>query len=509
MRLRHRRGSRRSAAWLRRVGALLSGAALSLVFPQANLWWLAFVGLVPVLLFVADAGGWKEAAFRSWLGGVGFFVTLHHWLVPALGPFTVPAGAVMATSWIPVGVVAWMTLVHPRSGRDAAVAAVLVPATWVVVEVARSWDVLGGSWGLLGLSQWRVHAVLALAAIGGVWALSALLLVSNTAVTVALRPSLPARTRAVVLLGGGALVGASIGWGMTRPAPVVEATVRLGGVQPGVVHDPDARLRANERLSRELGGAKVDLVVWGQSSVGFDPRTNEGVRRRLEETARRLGTDVLVNVDARGSDGRISKSAVLVRPDVGLDDTYEKQRLVPFGEYIPLRPVLGWLAEYTDAATEDRRPGGDLTLMRSGDVVFGPLISYESTFPDMRRALARLDPHLTLVQGASTTFQGSWAQPQQASYEAVRAVESGRPAVLVAVSGTSSAFDARGRQLAWVPSDVRGTWTVEVPLSRERTPYVRVGDWVPVLSLLALTVGAAGAGWRRWGPSRSVRRGLG
>jgi apolipoprotein N-acyltransferase len=87
----------------------------------------------------------------------------------------------------------------------------------------------------------------------------------------------------------------------------------------------------------------------------------------------------------------------------------------------------------------------------------------------MRRRHARAGVDLTLVQAAATTFQGTWPLPQQASFEAIRAIESGRPAVLIAVSGTSAAFDARGRRLAWVDQHETGAWKVAVPLSQERT----------------------------------------
>jgi apolipoprotein N-acyltransferase len=325
--------------------------------------------------------------------------------------------------------------------------------------------------------------------------------VTNTAIAVAVRSDAAMAARVGSVAVAAALVVAGAGWGAARGEPPVDGHLRIAGVQPGKIDPPDERLEANERITAEID-VPVDLIVWGQSSVGFDPATDEQVRQRLEAVADEAGTDVLVNVDARRPDGRISKSAVIVRPDVGLDDEYDKQRLVPFGEYIPLRPVFGWVAEFTDAAAEDRVPGGDLTLIRVGDVEMGPLISYESTFPDLRRALAGMDAELTVVQGASTTFQGTWAQPQQASFEAVRAVESGRSAVLVTVSGTSAAFDARGRELAWVPSDFTGWYLVEVPLSQEATPFVRFGDWVPVLSLVIVLAAAAAEAWRRWSTGR-------
>jgi apolipoprotein N-acyltransferase len=485
--------------WATRLLALPLGAAVSLAFPEANAWGLAYVGLVPVLLLVSAAAGPREAAWRSWLAGSGFFAGLHHWLVPSLGPFAAPAMLVAAVAWIPWGVVVWMLLRRPLTGRRAAGAMIVLPAAWVLTEYARSWDRLGGSWGYLGYTQWRVEPVLAVAALGGVWALSFLLVAANTALAVALSTSAPVRARVAAPLAAVALVGAGVAYGLLRPEPLVEGHLRLAGVQPGVVRGPQVRLAANEELTREAAELEPDLIVWGQSSVGFDPEHEPWVRERLVAAAAAAGTDVLVNVDARRPNGRISKSAVLITA-AGPAASYDKMRLVPFGEYIPLRPVFGWVADFTEAAAEDRVPGGKPTLMTSAGVNFGPVISYESTFPDLRRQLARMDAELTIVQAAATTFQGSWAQPQQASFEAVRAVESGRPAVLVAVSGTSAGFDARGRLLGWVPADQVRAFLIEVPLSQEQTLFVRAGDWVPGLSLVAVAVvaGAWLAGmWRR------------
>jgi MFS family permease len=73
-----------------------------------------------------------------------------------------------------------------------------------------------------------------------------------------------------------------------------------------------------------------------------------------------------------------------------------------------------------------------------------------------------------------------------AAYEAIRTVESGRPSVLVAVSGTSAAFDATGRRLAWLPSDRTGVLRVDLPVGPIDTPYVRWGDWVPLGSLVVV-----------------------
>lgn len=478
--------------WAPRLAAAAAGAALALVFPRPSLWWWAYVGLAPVLLLIRTAPDRREAVWRSWLAACGFFGSLHYWLTPHLSFFVVGVVLLIGVVWVPTGLTAWTVLRGSLGIARAGGALALVPSVWLLTEYVRSWDRLGGSWGFLGLSQWKVPVVLAAAAVGGVWAVSALLAVTNVAATVALAPRATRGARAGGLVVAGVLVTATVTYGLLRPAPHVEGELRIGGVQPGVVHGPAARLAANERITRELvrQHPDIDVVVWGQSSVGFDLERAPAVRGRLLALAAEIDRQVVVNVDARRPNGRISKSAVVVEPG-GLGATYRKRRLVPFGEYIPLRSVLGWVARLSDAADEDRAPGAGLTTFPLAGVRTGPLISYESTFPDLRRALAQREVELTLVQAAATTFQGTWALPQQASFEAVRAVESGRPAVLVAVSGTSSAFDARGRRLAWIPQTYTGGWIVDVPLAQEETPFVRWGPWLPLVALAVVTTAAA------------------
>jgi apolipoprotein N-acyltransferase len=268
--------------------------------------------------------------------------------------------------------------------------------------------------------------------------------------------------------------------------------VRIALVQPGDIADPAERLTAHAALTAEVGRTGgSDLVVWGQSSVTGDPARQPAVEGVLRRAAVDAGVDVLVNGKA-GNPAAPSNTSWLYTPD-GARGTYDKRLLVPFGEYVPLRPVLGWLEGFTPATDVDRVPGAGPVAMRSAGVTIGPLISYESAFPGLRRELARLGVDLTVVQGSLGTFQGSWLHAQQAAMEAVRAVETGRPAVLGAMSGTSAAFDARGRLLLWEPHDVTGAFVVTVPLVRVDTPYVRVGDWAlwMAAAVVAWTAGAA------------------
>ena len=231
-------------------------------------------------------------------------------------------------------------------------------------------------------------------------------------------------------------------------------------------------------------------MVWGESSVGVDLTSHPDTVARLVELRRQVGADLLVNVDARAADGGIYKSSVLIGP-AGVRGSYAKTRLVPFGEYVPLRSLLGWATRHTKAAGEDRRRGDGPVVLHTESLTVGPLISFETTFSDLPRRLVRLGADLLAYQSSTSSYQGSWAQPQLASMAAVHAVEVGHPAVHAGLSGVSSAFDARGRKLGWLPDADRGVLVVDVPLDSRTTFYDRLGDWPIVLALLVFTAWCA------------------
>jgi apolipoprotein N-acyltransferase len=477
-----------------RILALLAGALPALAFPEPARWWFAYVALIPLLVVIRAAPTAREAAVRGWLGGAGFIFAVHHWLLPNLLVFLPVVSAVFGLLWLPWSRVAWHLLRPPLTGRRAAAALALLPAGWIVIELVRSWERLGGPWALMGTSQWQVTAGLALATLGGVWLVSLVVVLVNVAVAIAAMPGASARPRLGALAVVVATVAAAAGWTAVRPQAVPTGQLTVAVVQPGVIHGAAARFDAGEELTRRLAGRDLDLVVWGESSVGFDLPSRPDLQQRLADASRSVGAPILTNVDARraGSPG-ILKSSVLVGPD-GLLARYDKRRLVPFGEYVPLRPLFDWSSQILEAADEDRLRGDEIVVMDAGGFDVGPLVCFESAFPDMSRELAQRGAELIVYQSNTSTFQQSWAPEQHASIAALRAAEIGRPVVHATLTGTSAVYDASGRRLAEpLSTQVSGSLVVEVPLVTGGTPYRSAGDVVPALAVLTVALALAGS----------------
>jgi apolipoprotein N-acyltransferase len=484
--------------------AVLAGALPALTFPEPSWWWFAYVCLVPLLLLCRSAPTSRDSLLRGWCGGAGFIFAVHHWLLPNLLVFLPLVAVVVGALWAPWGWASWRLLRPSLGGRRVAAALAVLPSGWLLIELVRSSEYLGGPWGLVGASQWQVPGVRSLAALGGVWLVSAVVVMVNVAVTVLVTMlaagSGDRRTGPVAAAAALGLVAvAALAWSAAAPTPSQVATAQVALVQPGVVRGAVARFARGEALTRELPGGDLDLVVWGESSVGADLDGRPDLRRRLVALAGEVSAPLLVNVDARAT-GRpgIFKSAVLVTPSGDTAQRYDKLRLVPFGEYIPLRGLLGWIAGPTEAAAENRRRGRGPVLVDVGGgpgsagLQVGPLVCFESSFPDMSRDLAGRGADMIVVQSSTSTFQQSWSPEQHAALAAVRAAETATPVVHATLTGHSAVYDATGRPVgAPIPTGEATAAVYEVPIVSGGTPYLRFGDWVPALAAVVTVVALA------------------
>jgi apolipoprotein N-acyltransferase len=494
--------------WLSLASAVIP---VMLVFPGLSLAYLAWFALVPAMVLFARAPDTREAIARGWWFGAGYLISMLSWMTPQLGPGLLLLGGVMGWMWSPFAVAVRRLLISGASWWRRLAAFIVVPSCWLIPEWIRSYQGLGGPWALYGASQWQHPAVLALAAVGGVWLVSVALLMANVALMLvlgAVRPALiapagasspltyPARRQATLAVAGaGAFVvvagSGPLAFALTPPFPAVRS-VTVAMVQPGVVNSDALREHASETLTDQLSrsgtlnGVKPDLIVWAESSISADLTlpSSAALLHQIETLSAQDGAEILVSQDAVPPGKGHEKWAVLVSSS-GIKGIYVKTRLVPLGEYIPFRQQLGWLTSISKAASSNMVPGPGAHLLMATDragrpLPIGVLVCFESAFPDMSRVEADQGAQLIVYQSETSTFQGTWGPDPQGSLAALRAAETGRPVVQAALTGDTVAFDARGRQLIWLGQDSSGVVSVplELPAATARTFYDQAGDYV-------------------------------
>jgi apolipoprotein N-acyltransferase len=498
---------------VRWLAFLAGGVPAVLVFPGPSLSYLAWFALVPGMVLFTRAATSGEAIARGWWFGAGYLIAMLSWMAVQIGPGLLLIAALFGCMWSPFAMAVSRLLKPPVSWPRALAAPIVVPSCWLIPEWIRSYQGLGGPWGLYGASQWQHPAVLALARIGGVWLVSVALLVANTGLILlvgairpaALRPAgstspagtAPRRRITMSALGLAAFAAAAgsgpLAFALTPPfAAVRQVTIAL--VQPGVVSDVAQRVDASEALTAEFGSTgalardRPSLIVWGESSVADDLSLDHALLRRIETLSSRAKAEILASQDATipipGPGAGQQKVAVLVGPD-GIKGRYVKTRLVPFGEYIPFRQQLGWLSQISKAARSNMIPGTGahlLTVTTAGPepLAIGVLVCFESAFPDMSRVATDAGARVIVYQSSTSTFQGTWGPDQHASLAALRAAETGRPVVQAALTGDTVAFDARGRQLARLGQGSSGVVIVRLglPNAADKTFYDEAGDYV-------------------------------
>ncbi|GIU87782.1 MAG: apolipoprotein N-acyltransferase [Acidimicrobiia bacterium] len=482
----------------RLAGAIASGLALALARPPADLGPLALVALVP--LFVAWRGRpARGRAGLAFVGGVVYFGTLVSWAW-YFGPIAVvPLVAVLAASWALVGAgVGLADRLGIRSPWSTA-------ALWVVGEaIVARFPLRGLSWGEVGYALHDVPVARAVASVGGVPAVSFLVVALNALVADAVvARRAPAAGRAARRAGAGAaLVGLVVVAALvlrveTEPAGELRVAVLQG-------NDRNRDLTRAEREARYLPNSHfglaarvrdpVDLIVFPESSLDEDPRTDDELGARVARTAVEHDAWVLVNATADGPDPRTEASNlnVLYDPDGEVAGTYAKRHLVPYGEYVPFGAVLRPLIPVLDEEIpRDHVPGGRAGLFDLDGVRVATVICFESVFGHEVRPLVRDGAEVIVVSTNNRSYRRSANSAQHLAIGQMRAAETGRPLVQAAISGISAFVDADGDVHATTDLFERTTLEATVTPHTGETLYVRFGEWVLWGSVAGLVAAAA------------------
>ncbi len=474
---------------MRLLIAFAAGALVPLSLSPLE-WWPVALLSVALLYLALDNTTPRRGALVAWCYGFGMFGVGASWVYVSIHDYgnAPPALAGFLTLLFVMGLGLFLAIqgwVYRRFGAGK-YPVLGFAACWILGEWFRSWFLTGFPWLYLGYAH-VTTPLSGVAPLFGVLGISFVVALSGALLGECVRRyrALPSPLALVHSHLPTALVVLWIVAILTRNLTWVEpsGSLEVGVVQANIPQDrkfDSDEFENNLRTQMDLSAAlwDKDLVVWSETAIPAVYDRTDPLFGGLDALASGRGATLLTGVYGRTEAGG-HNSIVALGNGTGL---WHKQKLVPFGEYAPLRPLSSGLLELFDLQMSDMAPGPrDQGLLTAGTHNIAPFICYEVVYADFVRRYAQ-DADLLVTISNDTWFGTSWGPPQHLQMAAMRARENGRYMVRATNNGISALIDERGNIVAQAPQFEAATLSGTVQLFTGRTPWSRWGNW-PLLVL--------------------------
>lgn len=485
--------------WLGAVTLILAGALQTLTFSPFHWWWLGPVSILLILLVAVPMAPRKLFA-AGWLVGLGLFGTGASWVYISISEFgytSIPVSVLLTVIFV-AGLALFPALAFWFWSKLAKASAVrrliLFPAIWILGDWLRGWLLTGFPWLYLGTAH-TDGPLAGLAPVVGVHGLTFWVATTGASLFALLWLGLRTRYGSAVVV---ALVAAvpwlaapamkQVDWTEISKEPTSVAAMQ-GNIPQLIKWDPEF---LKEQIVAYLGMTEpywdTDLILWPETAIPI-PQDQAGkiidhIRENLGENSTLITGIPWYGFSEGVGDYTYRNSITAIGNGEGI---YHKQKLVPFGEYVPLEGVLRGVIGFFDLPMSSftRGPANQQPLKANGAQVM-PFICYEVAYPDF---LARnaVNTDLLLTISNDGWFGDSVGPLQHLQIARMRALETGRYMIRGTNNGVTAIIDHKGRITKRIPQFERGVLTGEVFTATGSTPYMKTASW-PVLTLAVILI---------------------
>lgn len=496
--------------------AILSAILLTLAFPDFELWFLAYIALIPLFFAIErEKESFAKSFITGWIFGITFFTATCWWLtfapityggVPAPLAYLLLLGATSVVGLFSALFGGLLSRILKRFGTWGILSA---PFLWTAIEFLRFWTT-GNNWNAIAYSQSFQPIYLNFASIGGIYLTNFLLvLISASFANELIRKysghKIPSSAWVISFLA--IFLPIVLFQFAENKIPKNDlAKVKVIAIQPNVpmsglkyeewkrLRERHVQLAENElqKLPPTTGHqSPTTIIIFPESPMNFGFTEDREFQEYLRNFTNKNNVEVLFNAAEPSENKNYYNSAVLVNEQGRKIAQYDKIHLVPFGEYVPLPEPL---ASFVPSMVGNFEIGKEYDIVPLGDVKAGIMICFESHFPNLSRRYA-LDGADVIVEMTNDGYLGPTPIIRQHLANAIfRAVETNRPILRVTNVGTTAYINERGEVLDPTKPYTEDTrvWTVSKS-DGSQTLYVKYGDWFAwlcsIVSLGLLLVG--------------------
>ncbi|TWI73934.1 apolipoprotein N-acyltransferase [Desulfobotulus alkaliphilus] len=470
--------------------AALCGMAAFAAFPPLGLWPLLFISLALPIRSAADMGQAGRAFRLGFIFGLFFFSATLHWLaatVQTFGGLPWPAalGALgLLAAYLALYPAFFFLFIHHLYRRKKNIL-LLAPAAWTALEFLRGHFFTGFPWAQLGHGLTGAPLLIQSADMGGAFLVSFAIIMVNTALAF---PGKKGKNLAIPLS-----IWLCLGiYGHFRikdteqtiaQAPVIDVSILQGNLPPDQKWDPAFQRETLDRYHRLMEKAPEGenrLFLWPETATPFYLFMDTAPTRRILAHIKASGGYHLTGtpVFERDSHGKphLFNTSYLISPQGDILARYDKQHLVPFGEYIPLKKLFPFMEKFIIPAGEFT-PGTQPPVLAFQETLLAPLICFESVFPYIAREAVAKGAELLAVQTNDAWFGNTGGPAQHLAFSQFRAVEFRRAVIRSANTGISALILPTGRITEQTSMNTKAILSVQAPLLKEKSIYARFGDF--------------------------------
>ncbi|HEV7920800.1 MAG TPA: apolipoprotein N-acyltransferase [Thermoanaerobaculia bacterium] len=503
--------------------SILSGVLFALAFPDASLGFLAFFALAPLFVALVRATSWRQAFLLGWLSHTVAWLIMVPWVVRVMShygglPFLAGVGIfiLMALYLGLFGGLFGLLVRWIRPGQSF-IRWLTIPLAWAATEYGRTYLMTGFPWNLLAAAIVDYTSFIQIDRVAGPYLVGAMILLPSTViawwVTTPLTPSLsPRRGERAPKAGEGT------SWGMRRlfvTAPVVivmfvwwatglvaaklnvrpmgEPPSRAALLQPNISQEMrwsnENVLAIYQRMitmTDEAVQRGVHVVIWPESTVPLSFSSTDFYRDEIESISKTHDADIIlgsVAEDGQHGRNRLWNAAFLISRGKTIGH-YDKIRLVPFGEYVPLRKAFFFAEKLVHEVGEFEFGTRETPLV--GRFRYGPAICYEIVYPQITRTQVRNGADVLVTITNDAWYDGTSAPRQHLNQARLRAVEDDRWLLRAGTTGISAVINPAGQIVQELPMGRQGIIYAEFQPRQSTTPYVRFGDWFAWAAIVAV-----------------------
>ncbi|HEY2828587.1 MAG TPA: apolipoprotein N-acyltransferase [Thermoanaerobaculia bacterium] len=486
------------------LSSAVSGVLFALAFPDYSIAWLAFIALVPLLYAVVNAKSARHAFVFGWLSQTVAWLLMVPWVVRVMShygglPYLTGVAIFVAMAlYLGLYGALFALVVYALKLRERFLPWLLVPLAWAAVELARTYLLTGFPWNLIGAAVVDYTPLIQIDRFAGPYFLGFLVLLPAATLTwlITQRPHPMLR-----LMVGSAVAIVTFVWWATGYVREKIATMDTRDqiytaalLQPNVSQEMrwnDANVIAIFQrmmaMTEAASKAGADVVIWPESTVPLSYAVTDFYRDSIEAFSAQHKADIILGSVAEdpSQPNKLWNAAFLASGGKTIGH-YDKIRLVPFGEYVPLRKML-FFAEKLVHDVGDFEFGTNDKPLR-GKHAYGPAICYEVVYPQITRTqvLHGADVLVTITNDA--WYDGTSAPRQHLNQARLRAVEDDRWLLRAATTGISAWVDPAGRVIQELPMGREGILLAKFATKNTITPYVRFGDWFAYLSVVVVII---------------------